>query len=88
MNMGMEPHLFCLVRLICVARFSNDFKDERLVQFEKLIDQYDVICLQELFGAFSSRQNKFIAIAYEKGFKYHVASPKVSFLVAKNTVLY
>jgi endonuclease/exonuclease/phosphatase family metal-dependent hydrolase len=56
---------------------GNDYKDERLAEFIKVIDSYDVICLQELFGAFSSRQHKFLDAAKERGFTHSVVSPHV-----------
>lgn len=56
---------------------SNDYKDERLSEFIKLIDSYDVICLQELFGAFSSRRNTFLDAAKERGFNHCLTSPHV-----------
>jgi endonuclease/exonuclease/phosphatase family metal-dependent hydrolase len=59
---------------------GNDYKDERLNHFVSLIDRFDVICLQELFGAFSSRRAHFIAAAKAKGFLYAVHSPHVGWL--------
>lgn len=56
---------------------GNDYKDERLGEFVKVIDSYDVICLQEMFGAFSSRQQKFLDAAKERGFNHSVVSPHV-----------
>jgi endonuclease/exonuclease/phosphatase family metal-dependent hydrolase len=54
---------------------SNDYKDERLNEFIKIMDRFDVIGLQEIFAAFSSRQQTLIDAAYEKGFLYHLKSP-------------
>ena len=59
---------------------GDDFKDERLDEFAERIDEYDVICLQEMFGAFSSRRARLIARAHELGFKYVVTSPAVDLM--------
>mmetsp|Transcript_25463 Transcript_25463/g.39905 ORF Transcript_25463/g.39905 Transcript_25463/m.39905 type:complete len:257 (+) Transcript_25463:135-905(+) len=37
--------------------------------------EYDIICLQEMFGAFSWRRAKFIAEAKNLGFCHHFSSP-------------
>ena len=50
----------------------SDYKDERLEDFIKLIYQYDIICLQEMFGALNSRVHDLIHIAAEQGFFYFV----------------
>lgn len=60
-----------------INEHGNDFKDERLNEFIKLIDSFDVVCLQELFGAFSSRRDRFIAAAKERGFLHVHHSPHV-----------
>ena len=55
----------------------NDFKDERLTCFiESYLDKYDVICLQEMFGAFSRRRKRLIRLAKSKGFLWKVSSPQ------------
>ena len=62
---------------------SNDFKDRRLEAFiQTYLDNYDVICLQEMFGAFSSRREKLMQAAKERGFIWQVANPRAkNFLV-------
>jgi endonuclease/exonuclease/phosphatase family metal-dependent hydrolase len=54
---------------------GNDFKDERINEFIKVLPKYDVICLQEMFGAYSNRRSYLIQKAREAGFLYHVKSP-------------
>lgn len=55
----------------------NDFKDQRLNSFiENYLDKYDVICLQEMFGAFSRRRRKLIKAARRRGFYWKVSSPQ------------
>jgi endonuclease/exonuclease/phosphatase family metal-dependent hydrolase len=56
---------------------ENDFKDQRLRCFmEHYLNKFDVICLQEMFGAFSRRRKKLIRLAYRKGFLWKVSSPQ------------
>lgn len=56
---------------------DNDRKDQRLKCFiEDYLDKYDVICLQEMFGAFSRRRRKLIKAAVKRGFHWKVSSPQ------------
>lgn len=57
----------------------SDYKDERLEDFLALIQEYDIICLQEVFGTFSSRKERLIKYAIKKGFYYIESSPDPSF---------
>ncbi|EFA75685.1 putative sphingomyelinase [Heterostelium album PN500] len=50
-----------------------------------ILGQYDIICFQELFSAFSYRQRRFLERATAQGFKYHATSPLPSYL--KSTFL-
>jgi len=50
----------------------SDYKDERLEDFTKIIYQYDIICLQEMFGALNSRVHDLIHIAADQGFFYFI----------------
>lgn len=54
---------------------QDDFKTERIEEFLTVMNQYDVVGLQEMFSAFSSRQQQLIDLAAKIGFKYH-AKPK------------
>jgi len=54
--------------------FGNDYKNERLHDFIKLIDEYDIICLQEMFGSFTFRKEVLIESAIQKGFLFVVTS--------------
>lgn len=56
---------------------ANDFKDQRLECFiSNYLEKYDVICLQEMFGAFSSRRRKLVKEARKRGFHWKVSSPQ------------
>ena len=56
---------------------GNDFKDQRLECFiSNYLNKYDVICLQEMFGAFSSRRRKLVELARRQGFHWKVSSPQ------------
>lgn len=50
---------------------GDDFKDERLEQFIEKLPSYDIVCLQEMFGAYSGRRSDLIERAKECGFLYH-----------------
>ena len=55
---------------------NGDFKNERLEAFKTTIDKYDIICLQECFGAFNYRRDKLIRYAKSVGFEYHAIGPE------------
>lgn len=59
---------------------ENDWKDERLEDFCKIIHEYDIICLQEMFGAFNSRKQSLIRAATKSGFFFYVDTSSPSFL--------
>lgn len=58
---------------------GDDYKDERLAEFLKHISGYHVICLQEMFGAYSNRRSNLIESAKKLGFLYSYKSPKQDF---------
>ena len=49
---------------------SNDYKNERLDDFINLLNLYDIICMQEVFGTFNSRKDKLLREATKRGFFY------------------
>lgn len=51
---------------------ESDWKDERLDDFLKILHNYDIICLQEMFGSFSNRKSKLIRAATKNGLFYYV----------------
>eukprot|EP01111_Echinosteliopsis_oligospora_P005361 TRINITY_DN18646_c0_g1_i1.p1 TRINITY_DN18646_c0_g1~~TRINITY_DN18646_c0_g1_i1.p1 ORF type:complete len:414 (-),score=59.72 TRINITY_DN18646_c0_g1_i1:107-1348(-) len=57
-----------------VKNNADDFKNERLTEFLNHIDQFDVICLQELFNLLNWRQTLLLNSAREKGFIYQTKS--------------
>ena len=63
-----------------ITTHGNDYKNERLRYFfENIINDYDVICLQEIFGTFSNRRQMLITEAKNRGFDYHLYSVKPPF---------
>lgn len=48
---------------------EDDRKDERLCRFVEHLARYDLICLQEVFGAFSQRRDWLINVAKRFGLK-------------------
>jgi endonuclease/exonuclease/phosphatase family metal-dependent hydrolase len=59
---------------------ENDWKDERLEDFCKLLHNFDIICLQEMFGAFNSRKQSLIRAASKSGFFFYVDTSSPSFV--------
>ena len=55
----------------------DDFKDQRLNSFiESYLNNYDIVCLQEMFGSFSRRRRRLIRAAKKRGFAWKVSSPQ------------
>eukprot|EP00439_Symbiodinium_sp_Y106_P069699 s2_g12.t1 len=48
---------------------DNDRKDERLCRFVEHLARYDLLCLQEVYGAFSQRRDWLINVAKRFGLK-------------------
>ena len=57
---------------------NGDYKNERLFEFIKLLPEYDIICLEEVFDLFTSRKARLIDYAKKSGFLYIAQSPKPS----------
>lgn len=64
------------VRPPFVNNNGDDYKDERLEEFVKVMGNYDVICLQEMFGVYSRRREFLIDQARELGFLFYATSPR------------
>ena len=62
-----------------VKNNDNDYKDERLNDFIKIMENFDIICLQEMFGTFTSRKQKIIKHANKSGLFFFVESPSPPF---------
>lgn len=60
----------------------DDFKSQRLELFCQQLDNYDVICLQELFQLFSLNKSNLVQKALEKGFLWIVDTPNPSYLLS------
>ena len=54
----------------------DDYKNERLNDFLTIIQDYDIICLEEVFGLLNNRKKKIIEHAKKAGFSYYVDSPQ------------
>jgi len=63
-----------------VKNNENDWKDERLEDFITLIHNYDIICLQEMFGILNNRKQTLIRAATMAGFFFYVDTSSPSFL--------
>ena len=64
------------IRPPMIKNNDDDFKDERLREFISLLGSYDVICLQEMFAAFSNRRSYIIQKAREAGFLFAAECPR------------
>lgn len=62
-----------------VKNNENDWKEERLEDFLKIIHNFDIICLQEVFGALNSRKLSFIRAAIKNGFFFYIDFTAPSF---------
>jgi sphingomyelin phosphodiesterase len=62
-----------------VKNNENDWKDERLEDFLTLIHNYDIICLQEMFGTLNNRKQILIRAATMAGFFFFVDTASPSF---------
>ena len=58
---------------------ESDHKDDRLNDFIRIIHNYDIICLQELFGSLNSRKEKLIKVAVSNGFFFFVQDNEPSY---------
>lgn len=63
-NIFMRPPL--------VHNNANDYKNERLEEFLKVMDQFDVVALQEMFSSYNTRVKKLFARARALGFVHQV----------------
>lgn len=59
---------------------ENDWKDERLADFCNQIHNFDIICLQEMFGTFNNRKQMLIRAASLAGFFFYVDKGSPSFV--------
>ncbi|KAL4486458.1 hypothetical protein ABPG72_018412 [Tetrahymena utriculariae] len=58
---------------------KDDYKNERTKLFLNAISDFDIVCLQELFGFLNQRKHKIIFNAMKQGYFYHATSPSPSF---------
>jgi endonuclease/exonuclease/phosphatase family metal-dependent hydrolase len=68
-----------------VKNNENDWKDERMIDFIKQMENFDIICLQEMFGSLTSRREALIKYANRSGLFFHVDVPSPSFF-SKNII--
>jgi endonuclease/exonuclease/phosphatase family metal-dependent hydrolase len=63
-----------------VKNNESDLKEERLEDFCRILHNYDIICLQEMFGTFNSRKQSLIRAATIAGFFFFVDTASPDFL--------
>ena len=72
LNLFLRPPL--------VKNNTSDYKDARTEYFSShFMDNYDILCLQEIFATMNSRRSKLIQSAISKGILYSAYSPAPSF---------
>jgi len=55
---------------------GTDYKEQRLKAFtDRYLNDYDIICFQELFDWLSTRKQRIILEAKKAGLPYHAFSP-------------
>eukprot|EP00347_Sterkiella_histriomuscorum_P019255 403342346 len=63
-----------------VKNVENDWKDERLHAYVQLLDDFDIICNQEVFDFFNySRKERLISHAMKAGFINYAVAPPAPF---------
>lgn len=63
---------------------ADDFKNERLTEFIRShLQNYDIVCLQEMFNLANYRQQILLKAAQEKGFPYYAKSVDPHWLSGK-----
>eukprot|EP00741_Cyanophora_paradoxa_P022373 tig00021462_g21600.t1 len=63
-------------RPACVESSRGDEKEIRLRLFAQRLDDYDVVCLQEMFWSWSARLDALLEEARARGFGHAVVSPR------------
>ena len=53
---------------------DSDHKDARLEEFVMHLDDFDIVCNQEVFSTMNSRKQRLITYAQKAGFMYHCIS--------------
>lgn len=73
----LSQNFFMLPNLPVVT--PNHFSDDRIQYFAKhFMNNYDIICAQELFGPLSHRVEDFFHLGHLNGFPYHAQGNKAS----------
>ena len=62
-----------------VKNNESDYKNERLADFIKQLENFDIVCLQEMFGSFNSRKHKIIKFAHKCGYFFSATPAAPSF---------
>jgi sphingomyelin phosphodiesterase len=76
LNLFLRPPL--------VKNNESDYKDERVQFFcREILDNYDIVCLQEVFSTLNSRRSQIISLASKKGLIYTCNCPSPGFFSAQ-----
>lgn len=82
-----RPHINILtynifLRPPLIKNNESDHKNDRLKEFIKALGDFDIVCLQEMFGTLNKRKHKLIRCATKAGFLYYADSPSPSFFTS------
>jgi endonuclease/exonuclease/phosphatase family metal-dependent hydrolase len=86
-NMTSRKHVNLLaynifLRPPLIKNNESDHKDDRLEEFIKLLPQFDIICLEEMFGFLNTRKHTMIREAEKAGFLHYSDSTSPSFFTS------
>ena len=72
-------NMFIRPKYITSSYWNGDYKEERMFDFiSKFSNEYDIICIQEMFGAWSYRRDNFVKMMKIYGFNYHYSSSETA----------
>jgi len=78
LNIFMRPPL--------IKNNKSDHKDARLRDIFTMINNYDIICLQEMFDTLSSRKMRMKVHSAKNGFLYFAESPPPALLMSRQII--
>ena len=82
-NISQNPISLLTYNFFCrpppIKTNKSDYKDARLLDFFQQLENYDIICFQELFTTLNDRKHKMIQEGSRQGLKYYLAAKVPSF---------
>ena len=82
-NISQNPISLLTYNFFCrpppIKTNKSDYKDARLLDFFQQLENYDIICFQELFTTLNDRKHKMIQEGSRQGLKYYLTAKVPSF---------